>query len=194
MISDDKDEPDWMLERRLRALEQYQNMPMPSDWPGMPDLSELDVEEIIPYPARTSTSARRRRLDGAARRDQGHLRQTGHSGSREERTLRRRCPVRVRGRLPEHAGAVGGEGRHLLQHGQGRSGAPRNPQRALHDDLRAAKRQQVRGAARSRLVRRIVRLRPGGRHRRDASAGLLPDELGRDGPVRAHAHHRRGRL
>ncbi|OAQ52167.1 FeS assembly protein SufB [Natrinema mahii] len=49
MISEDKDEPDWMLERRLRALEQYQNMPMPSDWPGMPDLSELDVEEIIPY-------------------------------------------------------------------------------------------------------------------------------------------------
>ncbi|WP_226481672.1 Fe-S cluster assembly protein SufB [Natrinema amylolyticum] len=49
MISDDKDEPDWMLERRLRALEQYHNMPMPSDWPGMPDLSELDVEEIIPY-------------------------------------------------------------------------------------------------------------------------------------------------
>ncbi|MDF9745132.1 Fe-S cluster assembly protein SufB [Natrinema salsiterrestre] len=49
MISEDKDEPDWMLERRLRALEQYHNMPMPSDWPGMPDLSELDVEEIIPY-------------------------------------------------------------------------------------------------------------------------------------------------
>jgi Fe-S cluster assembly protein SufB len=49
MISDDKDEPDWMLERRLRALKQYHNMPMPSGWPGMPDLSELDVEEIIPY-------------------------------------------------------------------------------------------------------------------------------------------------
>ncbi|MBZ6494429.1 Fe-S cluster assembly protein SufB [Natrinema longum] len=49
MISEDKDEPDWMLERRLRALKQYHNMPMPSDWPGMPDLSELDVEEIIPY-------------------------------------------------------------------------------------------------------------------------------------------------
>ncbi|PLK21000.1 Fe-S cluster assembly protein SufB, partial [Natronobacterium gregoryi SP2] len=49
MISDDKDEPDWMLERRLRALEQYQNMPMPTDWPGQPDLSGLDIEEIIPY-------------------------------------------------------------------------------------------------------------------------------------------------
>ncbi len=58
MISEDKDEPDWMLERRLRALEQYQNMPMPTDWPGQPDLTELDIEEIIPISARTSTSAK----------------------------------------------------------------------------------------------------------------------------------------
>jgi len=49
VISEDKDEPDWMLERRLRALEQYKQMPMPTDWPGQPDLSELDVEEIVPY-------------------------------------------------------------------------------------------------------------------------------------------------
>src|SRR6056297_2111775 len=49
VISEDKDEPDWMLDRRLRALEQYKKMPMPTDWPGQPDLSELDVEEIVPY-------------------------------------------------------------------------------------------------------------------------------------------------
>jgi Fe-S cluster assembly protein SufB len=49
LISEDKDEPEWMLDRRLRALEQYKNMPMPTDWPGQPDLSELDVEEIVPY-------------------------------------------------------------------------------------------------------------------------------------------------
>src|SRR6056297_3353819 len=48
-ISADKDEPEWMLDRRLRALEQYKKMPMPTDWPGQPDLSELDVEEIVPY-------------------------------------------------------------------------------------------------------------------------------------------------
>ncbi|MCH7660945.1 MAG: Fe-S cluster assembly protein SufB, partial [Euryarchaeota archaeon] len=34
LISEDKDEPDWMLERRLRALQQYHAMPMPTDWPG----------------------------------------------------------------------------------------------------------------------------------------------------------------
>ncbi|WP_336037101.1 Fe-S cluster assembly protein SufB [Halobacterium yunchengense] len=49
LISEDKDEPEWMLERRLRALEQYKQMPMPTDWPGQPDLSELDVGEIVPY-------------------------------------------------------------------------------------------------------------------------------------------------
>jgi Fe-S cluster assembly protein SufB len=49
LISEDKDEPDWMLERRLRALEHWQAMPLPTDWPGQPDLTELDVEEIVPY-------------------------------------------------------------------------------------------------------------------------------------------------
>ena len=48
-ISEDKDEPEWMLERRLRALEQYQQMPMPTDWPGQPDLSDVNVDEIVPY-------------------------------------------------------------------------------------------------------------------------------------------------
>ncbi|WP_331234889.1 Fe-S cluster assembly protein SufB [Natronorarus salvus] len=49
LISEDKEEPEWMLERRLRALKHYQRMPMPTDWPGQPDLSELDVSEIVPY-------------------------------------------------------------------------------------------------------------------------------------------------
>ncbi|GAB7013557.1 Fe-S cluster assembly protein SufB [Halolamina salina] len=48
-ISDDKDEPDWMRERRLRALKQFQAMPMPTDWPGQPDLTEIDIDEIVPY-------------------------------------------------------------------------------------------------------------------------------------------------
>lgn len=49
VISEDKNEPEWMLERRLRALQTYQDMPMPTGWPGQPDLSELDIEEIVPY-------------------------------------------------------------------------------------------------------------------------------------------------
>ncbi|AWB27445.1 Fe-S cluster assembly protein SufB [Halococcoides cellulosivorans] len=49
MISEDKDEPEWMLERRLKALNVYQEMPMPTDWPGQPDLSDVNVGEILPY-------------------------------------------------------------------------------------------------------------------------------------------------
>ncbi|QDX41495.1 Fe-S cluster assembly protein SufB [Salarchaeum sp. JOR-1] len=49
LISEDKDEPEWMLQRRLRALEHYQEMPLPTDWPGQPDLTGLDIEEIVPY-------------------------------------------------------------------------------------------------------------------------------------------------
>jgi len=49
VISEDKDEPEWMLKRRLRALDLWQQMPMPTDWPGQPDLSEVDVDEIVPY-------------------------------------------------------------------------------------------------------------------------------------------------
>ena len=49
VISEDKDEPEWMLERRLRALEQFKAMPMPTDWPEAPDLSEVDIDEIVPY-------------------------------------------------------------------------------------------------------------------------------------------------
>jgi len=49
VISEDKNEPDWMLQRRLRALKQFQAMPMPTDWPEAPDLSEIDIDEIVPY-------------------------------------------------------------------------------------------------------------------------------------------------
>ncbi|WP_128906025.1 Fe-S cluster assembly protein SufB [Halorubrum amylolyticum] len=49
LISEEKDEPKWMLERRLRSLELYQEMPMPTDWPGQPDLSAIDIDEIVPY-------------------------------------------------------------------------------------------------------------------------------------------------
>src|SRR5690625_4597582 len=41
-----KDEPEWMLERRLEALDIFYSKPMPQ-WGG--DLSELDFDEIIYY-------------------------------------------------------------------------------------------------------------------------------------------------
>ena len=53
------------------------------------------------------------------------------------------------------------------------------------------RRQQVRRAEHRRLVGRLVRLRAAGRARRDPAAGLLPHQHREHGPVRAHADHRR---
>src|SRR5699024_3439509 len=45
-ISRMKEEPEWMLEKRLKALEIFYSKPMPQ-WGG--DLSELDFDEIVYY-------------------------------------------------------------------------------------------------------------------------------------------------
>ncbi len=45
-ISKQKDEPDWMLDLRLKALETYEKLKMPT-WG--PDLSELDMSKIATY-------------------------------------------------------------------------------------------------------------------------------------------------
>src|SRR5690625_7726187 len=45
-ISSMKEEPQWMLDYRLKALEHFYERPMPQ-WGG--DLSELDFDEIVYY-------------------------------------------------------------------------------------------------------------------------------------------------
>lgn len=45
-ISKEKDEPDWVLDIRLKAYEQYKSLEMPT-WG--PDLSELDLDSIASY-------------------------------------------------------------------------------------------------------------------------------------------------
>ncbi|UJL45201.1 Fe-S cluster assembly protein SufB [Virgibacillus sp. NKC19-16] len=45
-ISKRKEEPEWMLDKRLKALEVFYSKPMPQ-WGG--DLSELDFDEIVYY-------------------------------------------------------------------------------------------------------------------------------------------------
>ena len=45
-ISDQKNDPDWMREFRLKALDVYNELELPT-WG--PDLSELDMNEIATY-------------------------------------------------------------------------------------------------------------------------------------------------
>ena len=134
--------------------------------------------------------ARRALLGRRARGRQEHVRPPGDPGGRAQVPLRRRRPVRVRGRLPPDQRGAREAGRDLHRHGHGAARARGHPQGVLRDD-HPAQRQQARGAELRGLVRRLVRLRAQGRPRRDAAAGLLPHQHGVDGPVRAHADHRR---
>lgn len=45
-ISEEKDEPEWMLKYRLRALKEYKRKPIPN-WG--PNIEELDIENIVHY-------------------------------------------------------------------------------------------------------------------------------------------------
>ncbi|MFA6603568.1 MAG: Fe-S cluster assembly protein SufB [Patescibacteria group bacterium] len=53
-ISRQKNEPRWMLEKRLQALELYQHTPLPA-WG--PDLARLDLEHIVYYSRPDATEA-----------------------------------------------------------------------------------------------------------------------------------------
>ena len=132
-------------------------------------------------------------LDHLGRRPRGHqehVRQAGHPGGRAQVPLRRRRPVRVRGRLPPGARGPREAGRRVHGHGL-RPARARGPRaRVLRDD-HPLERQQARGAELRGVVGRLVRLRPAGRARRDAAAGLLPHQHREHGPVRADADHRR---
>ena len=46
-ISEKKDEPDWMLEMRLKALAVYEEMEMPANWG--PSIEMLDLNHISAY-------------------------------------------------------------------------------------------------------------------------------------------------
>jgi len=55
-ISAKKDEPAWMLEMRLAALETYQRLAMPANWG--PDTSGLDMNHISTYVSPKTDQAR----------------------------------------------------------------------------------------------------------------------------------------
>ena len=121
---------------------------------------------------------------------QEDLRPARDPRGRAEVPVRRRRPVRVRGRLPPGARGPREAGRDLQGHGL-RPARARGPRARVLRDHDPAQRQQARGAELCRVVGRLVRLRAAGRARRDAAPGLLPDQHREHGPVRADADHRR---
>lgn len=73
-ISAKKEEPEWMLEKRLQALEIYNHMDFP-EW--APDISELDMDHIDTY-IRPKTDMKAKWGRPAAEY-QGHIRSSRHS-------------------------------------------------------------------------------------------------------------------
>ena len=55
-ISAKKDEPDWMLEMRLKALDVFHEMRMADNWG--PDVSALDMDHISTYVSPKTKQAR----------------------------------------------------------------------------------------------------------------------------------------
>ena len=185
-ISEFKSEPEWMREFRLKALDHFLARPMPT-W-GSPMLAEVDFDDIH-YFVRASERAERSWDDvpedvkktfdrlGIPEAERKFLAGVGAQYESEFVYHQVNEQLEAQGvvfmdmdtALREHEDLVA----------------------RVHRHAHPAERQQARGAQQRRVVGRLVRLRPAGRPRRDAAAGLLPHQHGEHGPVRADDHHRR---
>ena len=177
-----------MREFRLKALEHFLQRPTPH-LGRQPRPDRLRRHPLL----RPRLGEEQPRLVRGPRGHQEHLRPARHPRGRAQIPLRRRRPVRVRGRLPPGQREARGAGRDLHRHGH-RPARARGPGPRVLGDDHPAQRQQAGGAQLGRLVGRLLRLRPRRRQGRDAAAGLLPDQHREHGPVRADADHRRGGL
>ena len=197
LISAKKQEPEWLLEWRLRALHRFLELLEHETEPTWAHVSYPEdrlPEDHLLLGAQAEGEARepRRGRSGAAR----HLREARHLalGAEAARGRRRRRGVRQRlGRHHVQGGAR--EARHrvlLVLRGGAEAPRARAPVPGLG---RALLRQLLRVPELRRVQRRLVRLHAEGRALPDGALDLLPDQLGGDRPVRAHAdRRRRGRL
>ena len=185
-ISEYKDEPQWMRDFRLKALEHFVLAPDP-EMGRQPRPDRLRRHPLL----RPRLGEEQPRLERGPGGHQKHLRPARHPRGRAQIPLRRRRPVRVRGRLPPGQREARGPGRDLHRHGH-RAARARGPGPRVLGDDHPAQRQQTGGAELGRLVGRLLRLRARRGQGRDAAAGLLPDQHREHGPVRADADHRRG--
>ena len=184
-ISAMKDEPDWMRDFRLKALEHFQKRPMPN-W-GARSLRDRFRRHLLLHPARREAGQDLGRGPGV---HQEHLREARHPRGGAQVPGRRRRAVRERSHLPLAARGPREAGRDLPRHGFRRARAPGAGQEVLRHD-HPVQRQQVRRAQLGGLVGWLVHLRAARSPDRRAAAGLLPHQRREHGPVRADADHRR---
>ena len=188
-ISAKKNEPEWLLEWRLKAYRHWLTMEDPA-WHNV-HVTPVDYQSIIYY----SAPKPKKQLAVAGRSgpgDAGDVRQAGHLAPGAEAAVQRRRGRRVRQRLRRHhvQGNAGREGHHLLLVLRGRAGASR-PGARVPRLRRPLLRQLLRDAELGRLHRRLVLLHPQGRPLPDGAVHLLPHQRRQHRPVRADAADRR---
>ena len=189
-ISARKNEPEWMLDLRLKGLKFFGRKPMPT-WGA--DLSGIDFDNIKYFVRSTEKQAAS--WDDLPEDIKNTYDRLGIPEAEKQRLVAGVAAQyesevvyhKIREDL-EEKGVI------FLDTDTALQGAPGAVPGVLrHRD--PGRRQQVRRAQHRGVVRRLVHLRAQGRARRDPAAGLLPDQHREHGPVRADPdHRRRGRL
>ena len=186
-ISAHKDEPQWMLDFRLKALAIYRSKPMPS-WGG--DLSQLDrtLDEIYYY--LKPQEKMERSWDDVPQEIKDTFEKLGIPEA--ERKVLAGVGAQYESEMVYHSLKKEWEDKGILFESieDGLKEVSRHLPRAFrHGGADIG--QQVRGAEFGGVVGRLVRVHPEGCEGRHPAAGVFPRERGEDGAVRAHADHRR---
>ena len=174
MISAKKNEPEWLLEWRLKAYRTWLTMKEPT-WQNV-RYPAIDYQDIIYYSAPKKKPVLNS-LDEVDPEVRATFEKLGNSARRAEAAGRRRGRRGVRQRLGRHdvPGEAGGDGDHLLLVLRGGAG-PSRARAAIPGHGRAVLRQLLRDAQLGGLQRRLVRLHPQGRPLSDGAVDLFPHQ------------------
>ena len=185
MISKHKNEPEWMLEFRLNALESFLEKPTPT-WGG--DLSGMDFDDIYYYIRPMENQGRS--WDDVPDDIKNTFEKLGIPQA--EREILAGVGAQYESEVVYHSlkKELEEQGVIFLDMDSRPARARGHRARVLRDHHPAG-RQQVRGAELGRVVGRLVRVHPAWRQRGHPASGVLPHQRGEHGPVRADAHHRR---
>ena len=195
LISAKKNEPECLLEWRLKAYRHWLTMKEPP-WPNV----HYPPDRLPGHRLLLRAEAEARRSTSLDEVDPGAAARPSRSSASRSRS--RSCSpgvavdavfdsVSVATTFKEQAGRAG---HHLLLVLRGGARAPR-PGAEVSRLGRAVHRQLLRGAELGGLQRRLVLLHPEGRALPDGAVDLLPHQRREHRPVRADAdHRRRGRV
>ena len=123
-----KGEPEWMTQRRLKALRYFERRPMPT-WGG--DMSGIDFDDIFYYikPIDKQVSAWDQLPDSV----KATYDKLGIPEAERKYLAGVTAQYESRGRLPPQPGRPGQPGRLVLRHGHGATGVSRHRKAVLRD-------------------------------------------------------------